>query len=79
MVGEEQLEVEDEVEETHATPKKIFQILNQVKKLIRNCAFIEKRNSALDPWFCSFGLESFYVVGIRLPFPKGLVFVSPCL
>lgn len=43
MVGEEQLEVEDEVEETHATPKKIFQILNQVKKLIRNCAFIEKK------------------------------------
>lgn len=30
VVGEEQLEVEDEVEETHATPKKIFQILNQL-------------------------------------------------
>ncbi|CAK9317602.1 unnamed protein product [Citrullus colocynthis] len=30
VVGEEHLEVEDEVEEMHATPKKIFQILNQL-------------------------------------------------
>ena len=40
-MGEEQSEAGDVVEEMHATPKKIFQLLNQVIKIHRRTSGVQ--------------------------------------